>query len=95
MNKGLESHLLEESQNSKLKLNLYLAEFSKKCDDFILQHSKQIISIDITISKQMDIEKLKISSAVVAVRSGCLSAVAGWGLQTRNNRKCFSIRNRG
>ena len=60
LNKGLESHLLEESQNSKLKLNLYLAEFSKKCDDFILQHSKQIISTDINIIKQMDIEKLKI-----------------------------------
>ena len=32
---------------SKVKLNLYLSEFNKKCDELILQHSKQIITVDI------------------------------------------------
>jgi tRNA(Ile)-lysidine synthase len=60
LNKKLESQLLGESQNSKVKLNLYLSEFSKKCDDLILQNSKQIITVDINAIKKMDIEKLKI-----------------------------------
>ena len=60
LNKKLESQLLGESQNSKVKLNLYLSEFNKKCDDLILQNSKQIITVDINTIKQMDIEKLKI-----------------------------------
>ena len=60
LNKKLESQLLGESQNSKVKLNLYLSEFSKKCEDLILQNSKQIITVDINAIKKMDIEKLKI-----------------------------------
>ena len=60
LNKKLESQLLGESQNSKVKLNLYLSEFSKKCDDLILQNSKQIITVNINAIKKMDIEKLKI-----------------------------------
>ena len=60
LNKKLESQLLGESQNSKVKLNLYLSEFNKKCDDLILQNSKQIITVDINAIKKMDIEKLKI-----------------------------------
>ena len=60
LNKKLESQLLGESQNSKVKLNLYLSEFHKKCGDLILQNSKQIITVDINAIKQMDIEKLKI-----------------------------------
>ena len=60
LNKKLESQLLGESQNSKVKLNLYLAEFNKQCDDLILQNSKQIITVDINAIKKMDIEKLKI-----------------------------------
>jgi len=60
LNKNLESQLLGESQNSKVKLNLYLSEFNKKCDDLILQNSKQIITVDLNTIKQMNIEKLKI-----------------------------------
>ena len=60
LNNKLENQLLVESQNSKLKLNLYLSEFNKKCDDLILQNSKEIITVDIDTVKQMDIKKLKI-----------------------------------
>jgi len=60
LNKKLESQLLGESQNSKVKLNLYLSEFNESFDDLILQNSKQIITVDINTIQQMDIQKLKI-----------------------------------
>ena len=60
LNNKLENQLLVESQNSKVKLNLYLSEFNKKCEYLILQNSKQIITVDINAIKKMDIEKLKI-----------------------------------
>jgi len=60
LNNELENQLLVESQNSRVKLNLHLSEFNKKCDDLILQNSKQIIAADINAIKKMDIEKLKI-----------------------------------
>ena len=60
LNNKLENQLLVESQNSRVKLNLHLSEFNKKCNDLILQNSKQIIAVDINAIKKMDIEKLKI-----------------------------------
>jgi len=60
LNNKLENQLLLESQNSRVKLNLYLSEFNKKYNDLILHNSKKIIAVDINAIKIMDIEKLKI-----------------------------------
>jgi len=60
LNKKLENQLLEESENSKIKLNSYRLEFWEKRDYLISKNSERVITVDIDTIKTMSIEKLKI-----------------------------------